>query len=54
MKYAEFMNRNHFEKEDLLAFACGTLCEDAPTGFTARLPLPPLLPLPRLVYERVC
>ena len=49
MKYTEFLNRERFEKEDLLAFANGTLCEDAPAGFSARLPLPPMLMLDRIV-----
>ncbi len=49
MKYSEFLKRERFEKEELLAFANGTLCEDAPKDFTARLPLPPMLMLDRIV-----
>jgi len=49
VKYNEFLSRDHFEKEDLLAFANGTLCEDAPADFTARLPLPPMLMVDRVV-----
>ncbi len=49
MKYSEFLGREHFEKEDLLAFANGTLCEDAPPDFTARLPLPPMLMVDRVI-----
>ena len=43
MKYSEFLSRNHFVKEDILSFANGTLYEDAPSDFTARLPLPPMV-----------
>ncbi len=49
MKYNEFLSRDHFVKEDLLAFANGTLCEDAPSDFTARLPLPPMLMVDRVI-----
>ncbi len=48
MKYAEFKSRDRFAKEDLLAFANGTLVEDAPADFTARLPLPPMLMIDRV------
>ena len=49
MKYSEFRSRDHFEKEDILAFANGTLCEDAPADFTTRLPLPPMLMIDRII-----
>jgi 3-hydroxyacyl-[acyl-carrier protein] dehydratase/trans-2-decenoyl-[acyl-carrier protein] isomerase len=49
VKYNEFLSRDHFVKEDLLAFANGTLCEDAPSDFTARLPLPPMLMVDRVI-----
>ncbi len=49
MKYSEFLSRDHFEKEELLAFANGTLCEDGPDGFITRLPLPPMLMIDRVI-----
>ena len=49
MKYAEFRARAAFAYEELLAFAHGRLVEDAPAGFDARLPLPPLLMIDRIL-----
>jgi 3-hydroxyacyl-[acyl-carrier protein] dehydratase/trans-2-decenoyl-[acyl-carrier protein] isomerase len=49
MTYAEFRSRTTFLAPELLAFAHGTLIEDAPAGFAARLPLPPLLMVDRVV-----
>ncbi len=49
MKYAEFRARGSFAYDELLAFAHGRLVEDAPESFDARLPLPPLLMLDRIV-----
>ena len=49
MKYAEFRARERFDLRELLAFAHGTLVDDAPEGFTARLPTPPMLMLDRVV-----
>ncbi len=49
MKYRDFLERSHFSKEEILAFGHGTLVEDAPEGFTARLPVPPLLMIDRVV-----
>jgi 3-hydroxyacyl-[acyl-carrier protein] dehydratase/trans-2-decenoyl-[acyl-carrier protein] isomerase len=48
VKYREFLGRDHFGLEELLAFGHGTLVEDPPEGFVARLPLPPLLMLDRV------
>ena len=48
MKYSEFRERSSFAHEELLAFAHGTLFDDAPIGFDARLPLPPMLMLDRI------
>lgn len=48
MKYAEFGERDSFSKPELLAFAHGRLFDDAPLGFGARLPLPPLLMIDRI------
>jgi 3-hydroxyacyl-[acyl-carrier protein] dehydratase/trans-2-decenoyl-[acyl-carrier protein] isomerase len=47
--FAEFRARSRFEWAELLAFARGTLVADAPPGFAARLPLPPLLMVDRIV-----
>jgi 3-hydroxyacyl-[acyl-carrier protein] dehydratase/trans-2-decenoyl-[acyl-carrier protein] isomerase len=49
MKYTEFMERNHFELEDLLAFSYGNLVEDPPEGFDAHLPAPPFLMMDRII-----
>lgn len=52
MKYAEFLTRDRFDLADLLAFGHGTLVDDPPAGFRARLPVPPLLMLDRIVEIR--
>ncbi len=49
MKYAEFRARERFDRLELLAFAHGTLVDDPPEEFSARLPLPPMLMLDRVV-----
>ncbi|TFG98542.1 MAG: bifunctional 3-hydroxydecanoyl-ACP dehydratase/trans-2-decenoyl-ACP isomerase [Myxococcales bacterium] len=49
MKYDEFRARQRFEQSELLAFGHGTLVDDPPEGFTARLPVPPMLMLDRVV-----
>jgi 3-hydroxyacyl-[acyl-carrier protein] dehydratase/trans-2-decenoyl-[acyl-carrier protein] isomerase len=49
VKYADFRARAAFEKQELLAFAHGSLVEDGPEGFDTRLPLPPILMLDRVV-----
>ena len=49
MNYAEFQQRAHFDSAEILAFAHGRLVEDAPAEFEARLPLPPMLMLDRIV-----
>ena len=49
MKYQEFLERDHFNLEELLAFAYGTLVIDPPDGFDARLPAPPFLMLDRIL-----
>lgn len=48
MKYGEFMAREKFEIEDLIAFSYGRLIEDPPRGFDARLPAPPFLMVDRI------
>jgi 3-hydroxyacyl-[acyl-carrier protein] dehydratase / trans-2-decenoyl-[acyl-carrier protein] isomerase len=52
MNWSEFQERSSFAREDLLAFAVGTLVEDAPRGFGARLPLPPMLMIDRILEIR--
>jgi 3-hydroxyacyl-[acyl-carrier protein] dehydratase/trans-2-decenoyl-[acyl-carrier protein] isomerase len=49
MNYKEFTERNHFNFEELMAFAYGTLVTDPPAGFDARLPAPPFLMLDRIL-----
>ena len=49
MRYAEFLEREHFTKEELLACAWGTLLSDPPEGGIATLPAPPLLMFDRIV-----
>ncbi len=49
MKYQEFQTRDAFDQAELLAFAHGRLIEDAPPAFGARLPVPPMLMLDRVV-----
>lgn len=49
MRYAEFQARDRFDTAELLAFGHGELVVGAPAGFAARLPLPPLLMMDRIV-----
>jgi len=49
MTYAEFQRQTSFAAPDLLAFAHARLIDDPPPGFAARLPLPPLLMVDRIV-----
>jgi 3-hydroxyacyl-[acyl-carrier protein] dehydratase/trans-2-decenoyl-[acyl-carrier protein] isomerase len=49
LTHAEFLARAHFAPAELLAFAHGRLVEDPPDGFDARLPLPPLLMIDRVL-----
>jgi 3-hydroxyacyl-[acyl-carrier protein] dehydratase/trans-2-decenoyl-[acyl-carrier protein] isomerase len=48
MRYAEFLQRGTFSKEELLGLAHGNLVEDAPAQFI-RLPAPPMLMVDRVV-----
>jgi 3-hydroxyacyl-[acyl-carrier protein] dehydratase/trans-2-decenoyl-[acyl-carrier protein] isomerase len=48
MKYAEFIERSHFDREEVLAMAYGRLVEDGPDEWQARLPLPPMLMVDRV------
>ena len=52
MKYAEYRARDHFDKDELHAFAHGTLLDDAPPAFEVRLPLPPMLMIDRITEIR--
>jgi len=52
VSYGEFRNRSSFTQTELIAFACGTLIDDAPKGFASRLPLPPMLMLDRVLQIR--
>ena len=49
MTYDEFKSRDHFEKPELLAFAYGRLIKDAPEEQKARLPVPPMLMVDRVL-----
>jgi len=48
MKYEQFLGRDHFYKDELLAFSQGSLLVDAPEELVARLPAPPLLMIDRI------
>jgi len=49
MTYDEFRAKRSFSREELLAYAHGTLLSDPPEGFEARLPLPPMLMVDRIL-----
>ena len=40
MKYQEFLKRDHFDFEEILAFAYGRLVDDPPDQFDAKFPIP--------------
>ncbi len=48
MKYDEFRLRGAFALDEILAFGHGKLVEDAPAGFAARFPIPPMLMVDRI------
>lgn len=48
IRYAEFLERSTFSKDELLALSQGRLVEDPPVEFV-RLPAPPMLMLDRVV-----
>jgi len=48
MRYAEFLERTTFSKEELLALSQGNLVDDAPPELV-RLPAPPMLMIDRVV-----
>ena len=49
MKYKEFKECRSFSLEDLLSFAYGSLVDDPPAHFEARLPAPPFLMMDRIL-----
>ena len=49
MTYDEFRSRSRFSLEEIIAFAYGTLVDDPPEGFAARLPAPPFLMADRIL-----
>ena len=49
MTYEEFKDRHYFRMEDLIAFSYGSLVDDPPAGFDARLPAPPFLMVDRIL-----
>ena len=49
MKYAEFRECQNFGLEQLIAFSYGTLVDDPPANFEARLPAPPFLMVDRVL-----
>lgn len=52
MTYEEFRARDHFDQQELLAYAHGTLVTGFPEGFEARLPTPPMLMIDRILEIR--
>lgn len=52
MKYQDYLTRDHFDQQEVLAFAHGRLLEDAPDGFNSQLPLPPMLMIDRITALR--
>jgi 3-hydroxyacyl-[acyl-carrier protein] dehydratase/trans-2-decenoyl-[acyl-carrier protein] isomerase len=49
MNYQEFLEKNRFDLQELIAFAYGRLIEDPPEDFDARLPAPPFLMMDRIL-----
>jgi 3-hydroxyacyl-[acyl-carrier protein] dehydratase/trans-2-decenoyl-[acyl-carrier protein] isomerase len=49
MTYEEFKSQSQFNLEELIAFAYGSLVDDPPAGFEARLPAPPFLMVDRIL-----
>lgn len=49
MTYKEFRERQSFDLKDLLAMAYGSLVDDPPEHFDARLPAPPFLMVDRIL-----
>jgi 3-hydroxyacyl-[acyl-carrier protein] dehydratase/trans-2-decenoyl-[acyl-carrier protein] isomerase len=49
MTYQDFLTQKYFNQEELIAFAYGTLVDDPPADFDARLPAPPFLMIDRVL-----
>jgi 3-hydroxyacyl-[acyl-carrier protein] dehydratase/trans-2-decenoyl-[acyl-carrier protein] isomerase len=49
MRYQEFLKRDHFNFEEILAFSWGTLVTDPPEHFEAKFPAPPFLMVDRIL-----
>lgn len=49
ISYDEFKSRDHFDKQEILAFSYGRLISDAPEALKARLPTPPMLMVDRVL-----
>jgi 3-hydroxyacyl-[acyl-carrier protein] dehydratase / trans-2-decenoyl-[acyl-carrier protein] isomerase len=49
MTYQEFKSKSAFSQEELIAFAYGSLVDDPPANFDARLPAPPFLMVDRVL-----
>jgi len=49
VKYAEFLQRTAFSKEEILASAYGTFVDDPPEGGLPTMPAPPMLMVDRIV-----
>ena len=47
--YRQFLHKQSFSFEEVLAFSRGSLVSDPPDGFEARLPAPPFLMIDRIV-----
>ncbi|MBN1363302.1 MAG: bifunctional 3-hydroxydecanoyl-ACP dehydratase/trans-2-decenoyl-ACP isomerase [Syntrophaceae bacterium] len=50
MKYQEFLKRDNFNFEEILAFAYGRLVDDPPEHFDAKFPVPPFLMVDRILH----
>lgn len=48
MKYSEYIERGHLDRDEVLALAYGRLIDDPPEGFRTRLPVPPMLMVDRV------
>ena len=49
MTYEEFLKRDHFDVEEILALSWGTLVSDPPEHFEAKFPAPPFLMVDRIL-----
>ena len=49
MKYQEFLEKNRFDLQELIAFSYGRLIDDPPEDFDARGPAPPFLMMDRIL-----